>query len=364
MSFLSRLLGRDSHRGQNSLSGSYAVDLVSGPRPKFKAPRRLDIASVASPKPWSLARLMAIFREANRFPTEGSLRDARYARHCLSCFWLAAPIDLLEEIHAGFAGDVQRELLNGPLPHQDLALEEKTWRQSLSSRLSGDSSCPERWNLLLAAMPYNAPAGMQVDLADLQIPTWLQADYAAFCDPDFKLAIQPPRVLPGTPPEDLPPSQASAALALPKLWPQAAAELVGLFEDPTFLTRQQGLLNLFAIDTSDQDVIEALSCLRRQLGQLWLDVVPAQLEQLYNTQVGEYYRALIESGFGSAPLSPDDQALRAALTPLVADLERPRATHALLAVLPFFPPGRVEFEDTSALPAWLRRELERLTQAS
>lgn len=365
MSFLSRLLGRGARRG-SSLSGADAVDLVSGPRPRFKAPRRIGIDTSLALRPWSVSRLMAIFREASRFPSEGSLRDARYARHCLSRFWLAAPIDLLENLYAGAAGKAQQELLDGPLPQQDLAADETEWRQELSRRLSEDFSAPERWNLFLAAMPFYPPGGMKLDNPELQLPGWLLLDYARFCDPSLAEEERPRPALSASV-STLTSSTAAVpppAGRRPRLWHEHSAEVVAKFEDEEFLTRQQGLLNLFAIDPSDNEVIEELSRLRRQLGQLWLDVVADQLEDLYRSSVGEVWRALLQSGFGNAPLSPDDQSLRSTLSPLVEDLERPGAIQALLAVVPFFPPGKVELEeDSDTLPDWLRRELSQLAQA-
>lgn len=366
MSFLSRLLGRGSRRRGGSLSGADAVDLVSGPRPRFKAPRRIGIDTSLSLRPWSLARLMAIFREANRFPSEGSLGDARYARHCLSRFWLAAPIDLLEELYAGAAGEAQQELLGGPLPQQDLAADESEWRQELSRRLSEDFSVPERWNIFLAAMPFYPPGGMKVDNPELQLPDWLLLDYTRFCDPSLAVEDRPRPALSGsvTTLTSGTATRVPPAAPRPQLWHERTAEVVAQFENEEFLIRQQGLLNLFAIDPSDEEVIEELSRLRRQLGQLWLNVNAEQLEDLYRSSVGELWRDLLQSGFGNAPLSRDDQSLRSELSPLVEDLERPGAIQALLAVVPFFPPGRVELEDDNdALPDWLRRELSQLAQA-
>lgn len=354
MSFLSRLLGRSARQSPSDLSGADTIDLVQGPRPRFKAPRRLNIDASLQLRPWSMGRLMAIFREANRFPSEATFRDARYARHCLSRFWLAAPIDLLEELYNGALGELQRELLAGPLPHQDLASEENAWRQEISSLLSENFNRPERWNLFLAAMPYYAPGRMKLDHPEQQLPEWLLADYATYCDPDLELQVRPRAALAGA-------SPAASPAAAPSLWHQRGAELIAIFEEEAFHTRHQGLLNLYAIDPSDSEVIAELARLRRQLGQLWLDVAPEQLEDLYRTPVGELYRNLVASGFGAAPLSSDDHSLRQALVPLVEDLERPGAAQILLALVPFFPPGKVHLEDTSALPPWLQQELRQLS---
>ena len=89
-----------------------------------EAPLQLELPELAGidltlvQRPWSVSRLTAIVRDAQRSPSAASLQAARQARHCLSSFWLVAPVDQLEELYSGAIGTVQRRLLEGPLPLQ------------------------------------------------------------------------------------------------------------------------------------------------------------------------------------------------------------------------------------------------------
>lgn len=122
--------------------------------------------------------------------------------------------------------------------------------------------------------------------------------------------------------------------------------------------RMTGLINLYTIDPSDVEVRRELIGLRRQLGQIWLDVNPAQIQQLYQSSFGSLYRNLLSSGFSRDPLIPEDQQLRQQLAPFVANMTQPRALNALLAALPFYPPGKIQFGGGEQfIPAWLLSEL-------
>ena len=72
-------------------------DLLNQPTATIPVPDRVGLEWSGPIRPWSLARLGSIVREAVRHPSDRSLLEARHARHCLSAFWLAAPSDHLED---------------------------------------------------------------------------------------------------------------------------------------------------------------------------------------------------------------------------------------------------------------------------
>ncbi|WP_411869772.1 hypothetical protein [Vulcanococcus limneticus] len=379
MSLLSRLLGLGR---TTSSRPTKAVDLVEAPVERFPAPRTLglDLTTAAS-KPWSASRLYGLFKQANRFPSESSLRDARHARHCLSRFWLSAPIDELELLYASTVGEAQRLLLSGPLPSQDLTNDEQTWRQTLLGQLTGRADCPERVNLMLALMPYFAPATLRLAEAAQRLPTWLLHDYALYCEPELADQLRQPAGLlePGfrtslvapplatSQPEvvDTPGSGFRDGTSLTDLAPQLSelrGEANNLFQDAEYYTRMQGLINLHRLDPADAEVIAELANLRRHLGQFWLDVRPELLGSLYEGPLGTLTRQLIQSGFGEAPLSSADRKLRSQLAPLAEDLSKPGAHNILLATLPFFPPGEVNLAGGQEyLAPWMQRLLAELS---
>jgi hypothetical protein len=64
-------------------------------------------------------------------------------------------------------------------------------------------------------------------------------------------------------------------------------------------------------------------------------------------------------------VSSGDGNLRRQLAQRVADMSRPGAINALLAVLPFYPPGKISFAGGEQhMPVWLVREINRLDPAA
>jgi len=97
------------------------------------------------------------------------------------------------------------------------------------------------------------------------------------------------------------------------------------------------------------------------MGQIWLDVNRDQLQALYQTSFGQLFRNLMASGFGRETLGPEDQQVRDQLAPHVADMKKPGALAVLLAVLPFFPPGKIQFGGGEQfIPAWLLQDIASL----
>lgn len=374
MPFFRRLFrhhqGRPSPPEQGVAQG---VDLVSKPlsnasEPDLPPPPPLGIATDLNLVPWALTRVAGVFRELARRPDEQRLKEARFARHCLSRFWLTAPLDQLENLYGSPIGQLYGLMLESVLASQPLATDEVAWRDGLQTRLFDDFDRPERLNLLLALMPYFPPGKMKVEDALTTLPRWFLVDYARFCEPSLEARLRQPVALldPGsvqTPITSAGMGNAKiqpAPLQLPVLAEYRGADALTLIERQAFQERMVGLLNLYHLDQQDDQVSAELSRLRRQLGQLWLDLLPDRLETLYRSPVGDLYRQLLASPFTAAPLSEEDQIIRQQLTPLVDDLNRDGAINVLLAVLPFFPGGKVELAgQLELIPPWLREAIQR-----
>jgi hypothetical protein len=324
--------------------------------------------------PWSAVRLGSIFAELSANPSPDVVTEGRKARHCISRFWLTAPVDQLEMLYRSPIGQSYRALVSGPLPTQPLERSEQEWRDGLARRLMENFDRPETTNLLLAVMPYFDRGKMRVANPLQQIPQWLLPDYAALCDPALQQRFQRPVGLLGPagssaaglayPPQQLgqqPQPQPSQPPALPLLSARRGNEALALIQNQQFMGRMSGLINLYTIDPSDAEVKRELTGLRRQLGQVWLDVNPAQIQQLYQSSFGLLFRNLLSSGFASEPLMPDDQQIRIQLSRFVANMSQPRAINALLAALPFYPPGKIQFGGGEQfIPAWLLSDLNAL----
>ncbi len=351
-------------RARLGRQSSQPVNLVDQPAVQVPPPSRLGLDIQLRVIPWSVARLGAIFRDAERFPTAESLRHARHARHCLSAFWLTAPIDQLRGLYEGELGDLQRSLLAGTIPQQPLAPDELEWRDQLAKKLHSQWESAERVNLLLALMPFFPAEGMRVEQPLEQVPDWLLQDYAGYCDPSLGERLQQPvgflepsaveqngnpAVVPGEGADNLPP-----------LSERRGQEALALFEQAELVNRMAALNNLYGLDPADEATKAELAGLRGTVAQLWLDVSPEQLEQLYRTPVGTVHRSLIASGFSGELVTEQDGVTRQVLASQLEDLSQPRAINRLLAALLFFQPGKVSIVDGKEfIPQWLQEELVR-----
>ncbi len=372
-----------------------------------REPRSADTGLGATPQvtPWSATRLTAIFQAYQANPNYGSLAEARLARQCLAQFWLVAPVDQLEVLYSSPIGDCYRVLLAGPLPRESLMPEERAWKDALAQRLMSSFDRPETTNVLLAVMPYFAPGKMRVADPLRQLPEWLQEDYARLFDPELLQRLWRPAGLLGpagqrygqapslgmglgrgpdltgaaagassygAPPlnspamaarvRQEPPAPAprfAVSPGLPRLARQRGSEALALVQSPEYLNRMNGLINLYVIDPEDVEVRQQLVELRRLLGQIWLDAQPAQLEELYGgSSFGRLYHDLLASGFPRASLSQEDRLLRNQLARLVADMSQPGGINALMAALPFYPPGKIAFGGGEQhMPPWLVNEI-------
>lgn len=328
--------------------------------------------------PWSTSRLSTILQTFQSNPSVHFSQEARLARQCLSQFWLQAPVDQLESFYSSGVGECFRQLLASGLAQLDLTREEQVWKNTLADRLAQAFSRPETTNVLLALMPYYAPGKMRVADPMTQIPGWLLQDYARLFDPELLQRIwQPagllapagqaygpaPRLGLANPVAAAPAAPAAAAPMpanpLPRLSRQRGAEALAAVQEGDFQRRMSGLINLFVIDPTDANVIQNLIELRRLLGQIWLDAQPSQLQALYSSAgFGRLYRELLASGFSRLNLIDQDRFLRNQLAMLVADMSQPGAINALMAVLPFYPPGKIAFGGGEQhMPQWLVQEI-------
>ena len=326
--------------------------------------------------PWSSSRLAAIFAEVNRNPNGAPLMEARQARQALSKFWLHAPVDQLEPLYRSVIGQTYRTLVGGRLAELTLVMDEQQWRDAISQKLREAAGKPQATNLLLAVMPYYARGSMRVSDPLRTVPQWLMQDYAALYEPDLLQRIQQPAGLlgpsgpslmgaPARPtPVALPPSAvAQVQPQQPPAQPPVLYQLRGQdaynqLQEADFASRMSGLINLFTIDPSDEDVNRELGNLRRLLGQIALDMDAAQLEALYRSSYGELHRQLMRCGFASAPISQQDARDRSQLAALVANINQSGGLNALLAALLFYPAAKIQITGSeNLLPGWLLSEL-------
>jgi len=323
---------------RRQLNGERArIDLVTPASVSLTPPIHAGLDSSTIPSPWSVARLQALFEALAHQPSTSSDRAARLARHQLSKFWLAAPVDQLRLLYEGEIGDLQRLQLTGPLVQQDLAADEIRWRDQLLQRLEDPSRAAERVNLLLALMPYTQPRKLSVADPLSTLPDWLINDYSVYCEPDLAAPV----------------GLLEPASELEPLTERRGEDAMAWFRDEAVVARMKDLIQAYRADASNQDTLQELAGLRRVLAQLWLDVDPVQLQTLDDTAVGEVTKLLICSGFSAVLQGQDDLRARQQLTTNPIDLGNPGAEGRVVAALMFVPPGEVPLDNMEDLPPWL-----------
>ena len=331
---------------RRQLSGEQnRIDLGTPARVSLTPPAHAGLDASTIPAPWSVARLQALFEALAHQPSKTSDQAARLARHQLSKFWLAAPVDQLRLLYEGEIGDLQRLQLTGPLVQQELAADEIRWRDQLLQRLEDPARAAERVNLLLALMPYTQPRKLSVADPLSTLPEWLLNDYCVYCEPNLAAPV-------GL----LEPAQPQTPQTTPELEPltdRRGEEAMVWFRDEAVVARMQELIQAYRADPTAADTLEELAGLRRVLAQLWLDVEPVQLQTLDQTTVGAVTRALIGSGFSAVLQSQDDVSAREQLAADPVDLSSPGVEGRVVAALLFLPTGAVQLDSTEGLPPWL-----------
>ena len=323
---------------RRQLSGEQnRIDLVTPSRVSLTPPAHAGLDASTIPVPWSVARLQTLFEALAHQPSTASDQAARLARHQLSKFWLAAPVDQLRLFYEGEIGDLQRLQLTGPLVQQDLASDEIRWRDQLLQRLEDPRRAAERVNLLLALMPYTQPRKLSVADPLSTLPDWLLNDYCVYCEPDLAAPV----------------GLLEPASEIEPLTERRGEDAMEWFRDEAVVARMQELIQAYSADPTAADILQELAGLRRVLAQLWLDVEPVQLQTLDQTTVGAVTRALIGSGFSAVLQSQDDVSAREQLAADPVDLSSPGVEGRVVAALLFLPSGAVQLESTEGLPPWL-----------
>ena len=344
-----------------------AIDLLGPPPISIPVPKRVGLELSLPDRSWSVARLHALFRDAAQLPSPSSLQAARVARHRLSQFWLTAPVDQLELLYASPLGDLQRMLLEGQLPRQPLAEDERQWRELLAERMVQPEQHSRLLNLLLALMPYTSPDKFKLSQAETLLPDWLLLDYAVHCDPALRLRLEGPAGYLNPAVESGAATEGSddsvlEGLELPVISEQRGEEALAMFGDAEVVRKIKALITLYGLAPDDQETLEELSGWRQLLAQLWLDVDAQDLEALFNSAVGETTNQMIRSGFGSLLMNDKDEAIRPQLKRCAEQLDVAEPDHQglIFATLLYFPANKIEFDQVAGLPDWLVEALESL----
>lgn len=277
-------------------------------------------------------------------------------RDALVRLWLAAPHDQLEAFWASPLGTATRQLVSQltqqtPFTPAQVATRDQIGRWFNQNGLSH----PLAAQLMLANFLYSPPGLLKINAPEQYFPAWLAAAYRELYEsPGAQPQVQPqPPAVPGS----LPAPDFGA-------FPATLAELVN---NRIQLNRLLGLSNLYYIDPEDREICSELLTLRGQLADAIKRCPEQQLEQLWATDLGDRYWALVRSGVQQEPLSPADesrkQAATVALTPSLGGggFGSPGALNAFLVAMLYYVPGTMAVDQPQQkLPAWLHGPYEQI----
>ena len=283
---------------------------------------------------WQLQKIEALAAE-----TSPDVSQVENSALLISQFISSAPSDFIEPLLSSPFGRVYKLFLdrccNLNLPGE---ISENR-RNELSQQLR-QIGCdrPEGWAILLALFPYFPPQQLKVDEAAAKLPSWLHSLYAARYEASTS---------PNTANEDN-----NATIGEPS------------FSDRIFLNRILGLSNLYYIDPEDQEILQELREIRLQTVRLILSVSRDELARHFQSDFGDRFWAMAQSGVQKQSLDANETRERDALQKWLS--ETPQSLHKeggiqrFAAALLFNSPGSVRLaEPERNLPAWFTEGFKR-----
>ena len=246
----------------------------------------------------------------------------------ISHFLTQAPTDFLEPLLGSPFGRVYKLFLERCCTAKFSGIPAENRRQDLSQQLRQlGCETPEGWAVLLALFPFFPPDSLKVDDATAKLPSWLYTLYAA------RYEASNPTTLSSTT------SNRSA------------------LEDRGFLNRILGLSNLYYIDPEDQEILRELREVRLQTIDLMLSVGRDELGRQFQSDFGDRFWAMAQSGIQKESLDANEVQQRDALQQWLS--QTPNSLHQdggiqrFAGVLLFNEPGSIRLADPDRnLPAW------------
>jgi len=276
-------------------------------------------------------------------------------------FWLAAPVDQLEQLWNGGLGPLTKQLVTKLDSGTNFNVQQRSLRDELNQKLGQIGlTQPFAHQLLIALFLVSPPGLFKVANASAVLPTWLYLSYQELYEtPSKQQAVSKSQTVLGS-------SKPAAVQTLGDfgsvpdpdfgIFPNSLDDLVG---NRIQLNRLLGLSNLYYIDPEDREIAQELLSLRRSLAELIKRSPEPSLEAIWATDLGDRYWALVRSGVQNEPLNSIDQALLDESTRMLSSdngggFGTPGAINALLVAMMFFKPGSMRVEAAEQkLPGWL-----------
>ena len=271
-------------------------------------------------------------------------------RDALIRFWLTAPEDLLQSLWSSQLGEATRAMVNQLHEEFPFTEDQRLVRDRINQQLQRGLDRPGTVQLLIAVFLVSPPGQLQIANAGRWLPSWLLPSYSELYESSAASQVIPNPVEP-----DL-----AASSPVPKVdfgeFPNTLEELVG---NRIQLNRMLGLSNLYYIDPEDQEILTELLQLRRQFAAAIESCPEQNLQELFATDLGDRYWALVRSGVQKEPMSADDQAFKERAVELLTPsqgggFDAPKATNAFLIAMMFYVPGSMKVDEAEQkIPNWL-----------
>ncbi|HLO47165.1 MAG TPA: glycosyltransferase [Kamptonema sp.] len=275
---------------------------------------------------------------------ESVVMELRQMRKQIADFWLNVPTEQLETVYQSNVQRGYQAILASGFQNEPMLETEQVFLQDLIKLTTGLVH-PQAINSMLGAMLYLPPGKMRVPDAQTRLPKWLISDYEKVFESVFVAA------------------DTGDTLSQTMTYPQNSHRQ-SQPKTSQFINQLFDCVNRYEIDPTAESVVAELRQFRKQMADSLLNIPVEQLQIIYQSDVGEGYKALLGSGIVNQPLIENEQAF---LKSLVAELGKgmgtPKAINHLLAAMLYCRPGQLRVQDAnSCLPQWFLEDYDRFVR--
>ena len=271
-------------------------------------------------------------------------------RDALIRFWLTAPEDLLESLWTSQLGEATRSLVSQLHSEFPFTEDQRSLRDRINQSLQQGLDRPGTVQMLIAVFLVSPPGQLQIANAHRWLPSWLVPSYTELYEKTDASRIVSSSVE----------GNVSSPSQVPQVdfgeFPATLEELVG---NRIQLNRMLGLSNLYYIDPDDQEILGELMELRRHFASAIECCSEQVLQQLFSTDLGDRYWAMVRSGVQKEPMSSEDQEFKNRSVKSLSPSEgggfnSPGAVNAFLVAMLFYVPGTMKVDNPEEkIPHWL-----------
>jgi len=270
-------------------------------------------------------------------------------RDRLAFFWINAPKDQLQHLWDSDLGITTTKLVSELHDKYIFSQRQIEFRNSLNKFFQDNGlSHPMSLNLMIANFLYSPPGLLHINNISTYFPSWFCQIYSM-----LYVDANPHNILSSSQPNDS---------SLPNLsidTQPAPSSLAAVSSDRIYLNRILGLSNLYYIDPDDREILVELLEVRNHLVDLLLKEPETNLEDLFASDFGDRYWALVRSGVQREPLGEHQQQIRTMiidkLNPVVGGgFGSPQSINHFLAAMLIYAPGTMKVDSPEQkIPAWI-----------